>query len=181
MKWLNGLMLEVDNLIKNQKYLPVFWLILAILILIADYVTGPFIQFPILYIIPIGLAVWYSGRGWGLIFAFSMPLIRLYFWTLWDTPWTTFEAAVNASIRVGVLAGFTYLVDRIVTSKRELEKEVRILKGILPICSFCKKIRNQNGSWEVLEHYITVHSEAEFSHGMCPDCAKQHYPDYFKG
>jgi hypothetical protein len=174
------LMSRVDNLIKNQKYLPLYWVILAFLIIAVDYITGPLIQFPILYLIPIGLASWYSGRWWGLIFAFSMPLIRLCFSTLLDAPWTIFEAAINAAIRVVVFAIFAYLVDKIVTYKRELEKEVYVLKGILPICSFCKKIRNQNGKWEALEHYITVHSEAEFSHGMCSECAKQHYPDYFK-
>jgi hypothetical protein len=175
-----GLMSKVDNLIKNQKYLPLYWLILASLIIVVDYVAGPLIQFPILYLIPIGLASWYSGRWWGLSFAFSMPLIRLYFLTLLDAPWTIFEAAINATIRVVVFASFAYLVDKIVTYKGELEKEVHVLKGILPICSFCKKIRNQDGNWEALEHYITVHSEAEFTHGMCPECAKQHYPDYFK-
>ena len=115
------------------------------------------------------------------MFALSMPLIRSYFAIfLWDAPWTIFETAINASIRVVVLTGFAYLVDRIVIYERELEKEVRILEGILPICSFCKKIRNKDGNWERLEQYFRAHSEAEFSHGMCPECAKQHYPDYFK-
>ena len=174
-------MSKVDDLIREQKYLLVYWLILAFLILILDYITGPLIQFPILYLIPIGLTTWYSGRKWGLIFALSMPLIRLYFAIfLWDVPRTIFETAINASIRVVVLTGFAYLVDRIVIYERELEKEVRILEGILPICSFCKKIRNKDGNWERLEQYIRAHSEAEFSHGMCPECAKQHYPDYFK-
>jgi len=60
-----------------------------------------------------------------------------------------------------------------------LEKEVRILKGILPICSFCKKIRNNEENWVTIEDYIKAHSEAEFSHGLCLECAKKHYPDQF--
>ena len=174
-------MSKVDDLIRKQKYLLVYWLILAFLILILDYITGPLIQFPILYLVPIGLTTWYSGRKWGLIFALSMPLIRLYFAIfLWNTPWTIFETAINALIRVAVLASFVYLVDRILISKRALEKEVRVLKGILPICSFCKRIRNIDGNWERLEEYIRAHSEAEFSHGMCPECAKKHYSNYYK-
>ncbi|MCL4458095.1 MAG: transporter substrate-binding domain-containing protein [Nitrospirae bacterium] len=51
--------------------------------------------------------------------------------------------------------------------------EVRTLRGILPICSYCKKIRNDKGYWEQMEMYIREHSEAEFSHGMCDDCAKK--------
>jgi PAS domain S-box-containing protein len=56
--------------------------------------------------------------------------------------------------------------------------EVRKLRGILPICSSCKKIRDDNGSWNWIETYITEHSEAEFSHGLCDECAKALYPDY---
>jgi len=174
-----GFLSKVDNLI-NRKYFPLYWLIIAFFVLIADYITGRLLQFPILYLIPIGLASYYNGRVWGLVFAFGMPFIRLYFLELWDAPWTIFEAVINASIRICVFTIFAYLVDRIVTQNRELRKEVHILKGILPICGFCKKIRDKEENWVAFEDYITVHSEAEFSHGMCPECAKKHYPDYFK-
>lgn len=59
---------------------------------------------------------------------------------------------------------------------KELEQalsEIKQLKGILPICSYCKKIRDDKGYWEQLEAYITKHSEALFSHGMCPACAEK--------
>ncbi|MBU0967369.1 MAG: PAS domain S-box protein [Proteobacteria bacterium] len=56
-------------------------------------------------------------------------------------------------------------------------KEIKILQGILPICSSCKKIRDDKGYWQQLEAYISVYSEAEFSHGICPDCAARLYPD----
>lgn len=54
---------------------------------------------------------------------------------------------------------------------------IKRLQGMLPICASCKKIRNDNGYWEQIEVYIREHSEAEFSHGLCPDCAKRLYPD----
>jgi phosphoserine phosphatase RsbU/P len=79
-----------------------------------------------------------------------------------------------------VFVGFAYLVNKVAVQKRELEKEVQTLKGILPICSFCKKIRNPIGEWESLESYITRRSEAEFSHGVCPDCCKTQYPELFQ-
>lgn len=56
------------------------------------------------------------------------------------------------------------------------KKQVKILEGILPICSSCKKIRTPEGSYEQMESYITSHSEAYFSHGICPDCVKKLYP-----
>jgi len=65
--------------------------------------------------------------------------------------------------------------------KENLEKalaEVKKLSGLLPICSYCKKIRDDKGYWNQIEHYIHEHSEAQFSHGICQDCAKKHFPDF---
>ena len=58
--------------------------------------------------------------------------------------------------------------------------EVKSLRGILPICMHCKQIRNDEGAWIQLEEYIRAHSEAEFSHGMCPECFREHYPEAYK-
>lgn len=63
--------------------------------------------------------------------------------------------------------------------KRALS-EVKELSGLLPLCSSCKKIRDDNGYWNVLEQYISSRTDAEFSHSICPDCAKKIYPDIFK-
>lgn len=65
---------------------------------------------------------------------------------------------------------------------KELEQalaEIKVLKGILPICASCKKIRNDSGIWSQLETYISEHSDAEFSHGICPDCMKSLYPEQY--
>ncbi len=58
-------------------------------------------------------------------------------------------------------------------------EEVNALSGLLPICSFCKRIRDDKGYWNQLEAYISKHSEAEFSHSICDECMKKHYPDYY--
>jgi hypothetical protein len=63
---------------------------------------------------------------------------------------------------------------------RDLQKalsEVKTLKGIFPICASCKKIRDDKGYWNQVEVYIRDRSEAEFSHGICPDCMKKLYGD----
>jgi hypothetical protein len=70
--------------------------------------------------------------------------------------------------------------------ERELldaNKEIKQLRGILPICAHCKKIRDDNGYWSRVESYIQRHSGAQFSHSICPECAKKYYPDYniYKG
>ncbi len=56
--------------------------------------------------------------------------------------------------------------------------KIKTLKGMVPICANCKKIRDDKGFWNQLEVYITEHSEAEFSHGICPECARELYGDY---
>ncbi len=55
--------------------------------------------------------------------------------------------------------------------------KVKLLSGLLPICTKCKDIRNDKGYYEQIEKYISEHSEAEFSHSICPKCAKKLYPD----
>lgn len=66
---------------------------------------------------------------------------------------------------------------------QELERalrEVKVLRGLIPICSNCKRVRTDTGNWQRLEEYIQDHSEAEFSHGVCQVCMKEVYPDVFK-
>lgn len=59
--------------------------------------------------------------------------------------------------------------------------KVKLLSGLLPICASCKKIRDDQGYWQQVEIYIRNHSEAEFTHGMCPDCMARYYPDFYIG
>jgi len=55
---------------------------------------------------------------------------------------------------------------------------IKTLHGLLPICSSCKKIRDDHGYWNQLETYIGAHTDAEFTHGLCPECIQKLYPDY---
>lgn len=65
----------------------------------------------------------------------------------------------------------------------KLEKalsEVKTLQGLIPICAHCKRLRDEKGYWDEIENYILSHSQAELSHGLCPDCIKEYYPDFYK-
>jgi nitrogen fixation/metabolism regulation signal transduction histidine kinase len=57
-------------------------------------------------------------------------------------------------------------------------EQVKVLSGLLPICSACKRVRNDSGYWEQIEVYVHAHSEADFSHGVCPECIQKLYPEY---
>jgi PAS domain S-box-containing protein len=85
---------------------------------------------------------------------------------------------------LGIVESFTDITERkkleeereelIARLSRSLE-EIKTLKGIVPICSHCKKIRGDDGYWNQLEKYIHEHSEAQLSHGICPDCLRENY------
>jgi PAS domain S-box-containing protein len=67
--------------------------------------------------------------------------------------------------------------EKLIAELRSAVAKVRTLSGMLPICSACKKIRDDRGYWKQIESYISEHSEAEFSHSICPTCVKKLYPD----
>jgi len=89
---------------------------------------------------------------------------------------------------------FLYCMLRDITERKQREKEreemitelqtaleqIKTLKGIVPICAHCKKIRDDKGYWEQVEAYVSKHSDAQFSHSICPDCRKEHYPQFSK-
>ena len=71
--------------------------------------------------------------------------------------------------------------ERLIADLQKALAEIKTLQGILPICSFCKKIRDDKEVWTQLENYISEHTDAQFSHSFCPDCARKMYPQYFPG
>ena len=84
---------------------------------------------------------------------------------------------LRARIRVGerVLELQSSLAER-VSELEDALSHVRLLQGIIPICSFCHKIRDDRESWQRVDQYISEHSDAQFSHGLCPECLEKHYP-----
>jgi PAS domain S-box-containing protein len=70
--------------------------------------------------------------------------------------------------------------EELIKNLRESLTEIKTLRGILPLCSFCKKVRDDKGYWERVDIYIRKHSDADISHSICPECFKKHYPDISK-
>jgi hypothetical protein len=88
---------------------------------------------------------------------------------------------LNAQLQLEVTER-AYSQQQLGLRNQELERalgNVKQLSGLLPICGSCKKIRNDKGYWEQIEAFIRHRSEAQFSHGICPDCAKRQFPDLF--
>ena len=70
---------------------------------------------------------------------------------------------------------------RLLPRLRQAVDQIHTLQGILPLCSFCKKIRDDSDTWQPLESYLRDHSDADISHGVCPECTRKHYPELFRG
>ena len=67
----------------------------------------------------------------------------------------------------------------LIAKLKEALDQVQLLSGLLPICASCKRIKDEHEVWQPLEVYIQAHSEAKFTHGVCPDCLRKLYPEYF--
>lgn len=96
---------------------------------------------------------------------------------------------IELNARVASALTLKQEMDRRKARERELEQrnielqtalsEVKVLRGLIPICAGCKKIRNDHGYWQQIEEYVQEHSEAAFSHGLCLPCAKRLYPGLY--
>jgi hypothetical protein len=97
-------------------------------------------------------------------------------------------ASLAILIAIGSFPAASYLmIEELLLAQRQLDEQVEKLRealrhvqrlqGLLPICMYCHKIRTDKQSWQQIELYISEHSDATFTHGLCPECAKQHFPD----
>jgi hypothetical protein len=136
---------------------------------------GYFIFHPIIHII----SVFHFFRGHPgpvnlvpeILKAFSVSML----------PWGLAFMILNASIGLfwGKIKQANAEKSKVIAQLQEALAEVQILSGFLPICSSCKKVRDDRGYWNQIEAYISEHSEAEFSHSICPECARKMYPDIY--
>jgi len=70
--------------------------------------------------------------------------------------------------------------EELISDLKKALAEIKTLRGIVPICSFCKQIRDDEGFWNKVESYVSKHTHARFSHSVCPECARKHYPEMFE-
>lgn len=70
--------------------------------------------------------------------------------------------------------------ERLIRELQDALAQVSVLRGLLPICAHCKKIRNEHGEWNPVEKYIKDHTRVDFTHGICPECARRLYPEFSK-
>ena len=183
----------LSGTLARRKWVAFFVGVVAfVLIASVDIVTSEEYSFAVFYLVPIALFVWAFNIKWGAavaaasvavwpsqhIFSGDIQYFRSFF-PYWES-----------GIRVGFYAVFIIslnalqrYVDQLNTSNNQLRQalsEVKELRGLLPMCSNCKKIRDDANDWIVLEKYIQTHSDATVSHGLCPECAQKLYPELYE-
>lgn len=153
---------------------------------LVDHVTGHDATLEALYLIPVGLAAWVFGRSAGLTIALGCALLGLASdWLLPGHFNHPIVPAWNALSRLAIYAISAWVVDagrsalvereRMIGELQEALAEIRTLRGLVPICAWCKCIRDDEhgGRWTSIEAYVAAHSEATFTHGICPPCARR--------
>jgi len=173
---------------KTQMLKQIFGLLgIGTIILVLGWIdreTGYKLNFFVFYFIPIIIAAWYYGIEWTIAFSIISALI----WYLADKlsghsyssniflVWNTL-IRLSSFIIIGLsVCRINDLLESEQTKTASLKKallEIKILESFLSICCVCKKIRDDEGNWQMLETYISKHSDTKFSHGYCPECAKK--------
>ena len=150
---------------------------LVLIILGLDVLVPLGTEVSLLYLIPLGfVAMWSSPKQSTHVLVIAAVCAVLTWVGFFLTPPHAVWAAVANRLLAVTVIGFTVMLS---VSRKRAEDDLTVLRGLLPICSYCKKIRDDWGSWQQMERYITDRSQADFSHGMCPDCGEKHFPDMF--
>lgn len=156
------------------------WILFAVALVVScfDFLAGPMVFFPILFVIPVTLMAWNCGLRTALILGAVLCVIRFCIqYSTWGVPYSLPISLLNGGLRMAVLFIITFLAGKLSEQTQALRARVRTLEGILPTCAFCKDIRDGEGNWHQIEEYVTTHTKAQFSHGVCPTCAAEHYGD----
>ncbi|WP_395742860.1 hypothetical protein [Prosthecobacter sp.] len=153
------------------------WVLFCIALLVAcsDFLAGPIVFFPFMFVIPVALMAWNCGLRTALWLATILCVIRFCIQYAWGIPYTLPVAIVNAVLRLAILYLITFLCGKLSEQTQALRARVRTLEGLLPTCSYCKDIRDENGEWQQIEDYVASRSEARFTHGICPKCVTKHF------
>ncbi len=141
-----------------------------------------------LYFIPLFFTFWLKGRRYMILLAVSCTALS-YLSLVFSTPSISFTSAIiNRSLGAVVL----WIMALILLQRRQGEEEreklvgelqdalakIKVLRGLLRICSHCKRIRDNEDQWHSVEAYVTKHTEADFAHEICPECLHKHYPEH---
>lgn len=166
--------------LENSKLLLVLTIVsLVSTVTLLDVGTGDEVAVSSLFLLPVTLASWTAGRkvGFFVSIACAVSVLGVDLWS-----GRQYRHAFTPFWNAAIVLSFFVVVASLVTNRRRLEGEqearlqeaiasVKTLRGLIPVCAWCKKIRDDRGYWSEVEAYVAAHTEADFTHGVCPDCA----------
>jgi hypothetical protein len=133
------------------------------------------------YILVVLVSLWSHRKQLPIIMAIVgsiLTIVGFYSSPLGGVLWQVLVNRSLALFAIWVVVVLSVQRRNIYEEKEKILLEVKILSGLIPICASCKYVRDDEGYWNKMESYISAHSEAEFSHGICPDCTKKLYPEF---
>jgi len=151
----------------------VTYVLLSAAILLLDLFTGPFLLFPILFVVPVTLSAWFYRARLAYSLAVLLPVGRLLIATLLDTPSPFPYIAANGLIRVAVLVFISFLVSRTARQTKALQQRVDTL---VTICAWSRSVEYQ-GEWISFEQYLQRRFNINTSHGISPAEAQKVFGD----
>jgi hypothetical protein len=153
---------------RNQIIIVLF----AALLVVVDFVFGPYIQFPVFFVLPVMLAAWYCGAMLAVGLALALGLARFLCHWYWSFPMDFMPAIVNNVLRVIALLMVGYGTAFVSKTIRDLRKRVSVLEQQLPVCKDCGLIQTANGEWVPVE---SLEVKSEYAHTSCPHCQDKRY------
>lgn len=170
--------------VRNQLMLwakPLSWGLTVILIA-AIFFADPLISLGptvgILYAIPVAIiGFWSSSKESHLVVITAAICTALLLFTLFmGSPSVLHDDMLNRVFSIIAIWGIVIAS----LSRKRMAREVKSLRGLLSMCSYCRRVRDSKDQWTTLEQLVYTHTQADFSHGICPDCLPKHFPETIK-
>ncbi|MEO6738767.1 MAG: hypothetical protein ABIP20_00850 [Chthoniobacteraceae bacterium] len=146
---------------------------MGLAVLLLDLLSGPFLLFPILFVLPVTLSAWFSSSRAAYILAVLLPLGRFFIAVFVDTPAPLIYMVANALIRVAVLVLLAFLVGRTARQTKALRERVA---GLVTVCAWSRTVEYK-GEWLSFEEYLKRRFNLDTSHGISPAEAQKAFAD----
>lgn len=173
-----------------MKKITLICILLAAIIMAIGMAIPLGVATGVLYIAVILLSLWEPRKGFTIQMAILCSVLTIAGFFLAPPGGELWKVLSNRALALYAIWITTFLTlqrkrleaerEEAVSKREKALEDIKILRGFLPICASCKKIRDDKGYWNQIESYIHEHSEADFSHSICPDCAQRLYPEFYR-
>ncbi len=177
------MLIELLRFVGSRSKSTILFVALTSILLVGygDFVTGTEINFTLLYLIPVTILAWTISLGAAVFTSLLTALVWAAVDYLGRSEVKPLVMLWNIGVQSAIFVAFAYALsqirsgmsrqDRLNADLQSALAEVKRLSGLLPICAWCKRIRETEEIWVPIERYVATHSEVDFTHSICPDCA----------